>query len=225
MGAILKQVLTDWRTISTVVIGVLMAGTLLYLDKHHRISLMIRDWGVAGVVLAILLMVLWCLTPVPSEGLLIIFLRVYGVTLGTTYAWLGSTLSTLVIFYIARYFTRIWLSRVTSHERFEQINLWVKDRGSIGLLFARMLPVPAFVVNYAAGMIPAIGLWVYLWTAVISIIPYYLSVALIFEGVIGNWLYLIVGLIPLFLVGLIGLFIRKRGQKILDGQRNLFRWH
>ncbi|WAH38905.1 TVP38/TMEM64 family protein [Alicyclobacillus dauci] len=222
--AFAKQVLTDWRAISMVLFGVLMVGVLLFLDRHHKVSQLIRSWGFLGVIIAILLMLIWCLTPIPSEGLLIIFLRVFGVTWGTLYAWIGSTLSACVIFYVARHFTRMWLSRVTSHERFEQVNLWVKDWGSLGLLFARMLPVPAFVVNYAAGMVPAIGMWTYLWTAVVSIMPYYLGVALVFQGVFGNWVYAAVGVVPLLIVGLIGLFVRRRGNLQTDWQRRFSKW-
>lgn len=210
MASIIKQVFTDWRTISMVVFGVLMMVAVLYLDRHHKISHLIQSWGAAGIIVAIILMMIWCLTPIPSEGLLVVFLRVFGVTWGTLYAWLGSTLSALAIYYIARHFTRLWLTRASSHERFQQINEWVVNWGSIGLLFARLLPVPAFVVNYAAGMVPAVSVWTYTWTAVVSIMPYYFGVALVFSGVFGNWILILVGLLPLVLVGLLGFFVRRR---------------
>lgn len=222
MTGLIKQFLTDWRTITMVVLGIVMVGVLLYLDRHHRISDMIQSWGVLGVIVGIFLMLIWCLTPIPSEGLLIIFLRVFGVVWGTAYAWIGTTLSAVVIYYIARHFTRAMLKRVSSHERFEQVNLWVRDWGGIGLLLARLLPVPAFIVNYVAGMIPAIGLWTYVWTAVIAIMPYYLGVALVFKGVFGNWIYALIGLIPLGIVSIIGLILRKRGAGGIPGSRRRF---
>lgn len=225
MGTLVRQVLTDWRTISMVVIGLLMVGVLLMLDRHHRVSHLIQSWGSLGIVVAILLMAIWCLTPIPSEGLLIVFLRVFGVTWGSLYAWLGSTMSALVIYYIARYFTRIWVSRAKNHERFEQVNDWVFAWGSIGLLFARMLPIPAFVVNYAAGMIPAVTVWTYTWTAMLAIVPYYLGVALVFQGVFGNWIFILVGLVPIVIVALIGYIARRRIQASIKGQQIFSRRH
>lgn len=222
MTGLFKQFLTDWRTITMVVLGVLMVGVLLYLDRDHRISNIIQSWGAMGVIIGILLMLVWCLTPIPSEGLLIIFLRVFGVVWGTAYAWLGTTLSAVVIYFIARHFTRSMLGRVSAHERFEQVNLWVRDWGGIGLLLARLLPVPAFIVNYVAGMIPAISLWTYVWTAVVAIMPYYLGVALVFQGVFGNWIYALIGLIPLGIVAIVGLVLRKRGTNGIARNRRRF---
>lgn len=156
------------------------------------------------------MMVIWCLTPIPSEGLLIIFLRVFGLVAGTAYAWIGSTISAIIIFYIARHFTRIMLRRVTSHERFDQVNTWVLKWGSGGLLLARLLPVPAFIVNYVAGMIPATSLWSYTWTAVVAMTPYYVGVALVYAGVFGNWIYVLIGCIPLGAMVCVGALLRRK---------------
>lgn len=213
MTAFLKQVLTDWRTITMVVLGAAMVGVVLYLDRHHRISDIIQSWGVLGIACGILMMVIWCLTPIPSEGLLIIFLRVFGLVPGTAYAWMGSTISAMIIFYIARHFTRVMLRRVTSHERFEQVNIWVTRWGSGGLLLARLLPVPAFIVNYVAGMIPATGLWSYTWTAVVAMTPYYVGVALVYAGVFGNWIYVLIACVPFGAMAWVGALLRKKSVK------------
>ncbi|SIS64818.1 TVP38/TMEM64 family protein [Alicyclobacillus vulcanalis] len=210
MAGFVKQLLTDWRTIAMILSGALVAVVVLYLDRNHRLSDWIQSWGFWGVVWAIVIMVIWCLTPIPSEGLLIIFLRVFGVVLGTTYAWIGSTISSILIFFIARHFTRILLERVQNHERFEQVNHWVREWGSLGLLLARLLPVPAFLVNYVAGMIPATSLWAYTWTAVVAMVPYYLGVALVYAGVFGNWIYILLGCIPLAALGVFAGLLRRR---------------
>ncbi|AEJ43891.1 SNARE associated Golgi protein-like protein [Alicyclobacillus acidocaldarius subsp. acidocaldarius Tc-4-1] len=209
VAGFVKQLLTDWRTIAMILSGALVAVVVLYLDRNHRLTDWIQSWGFWGVIWAIAIMVIWCLTPIPSEGLLIIFLRVFGVVAGTTYAWIGSTISSILIF-IARYFTRIMLQRVQHHERFEQVNHWVREWGSLGLLLARLLPVPAFLVNYVAGMIPATSLWSYTWTAVVAMVPYYLGVALVYAGVFGNWIYILLGCIPLAALAVFAALLRRR---------------
>lgn len=163
--------------------------------------------------MAIFLMMVLCMTPIPSEGLLIMYLKIYGVGWGIFYAWIGSTLSTFFIYFIAQHFGTPMLKRIVSDERLAQISDWVDRRGSVGLFFARLLPIPAFVVNYTAGVVPSIQLWGYLWTGALSILPYYLGAALMYFGIMTNWLWIVIGFIPLMLVGIAGYMIRQRTKK------------
>lgn len=78
------------------------------------------------------------------------------------------------------------------------------------LLLARLLPVPAFIVNYVAGMIPATSLWSYTWTAVVAMTPYYVGVALVYAGVFGNWIYVLIGCIPLGAMVCVGALLRRK---------------
>ncbi len=169
-------------------------AVFLYLDRRNQISSIILSLGAFGVVVAILLMSVVCMTPMPSEGLMVLFLKVYGVYWGTVFAWLGSNLSTVVIFVIARYYGQRLMQKLVTPARFKLIDNWVKRKGTGGLFVARLLPVPAFAVNYVAGTIPSIRFWPYLWTAAISIIPYYVGTSLVFLGIAKEvWHWLIVG--------------------------------
>lgn len=52
--------------------------------------------------------------------------------------------------------------------------------------------MPASVVNYIAGLVQSVGSWDYIWTAAISIIPYYMGAALIYMGIFSKfavWLF------------------------------------
>ncbi len=209
---IYKRLMT-WHTLLFVLIGAAVLVFLFYLDRHNRMSHLIQSFGILGTIIAILVMTVLCMTPIPSEGLLIMYLRIYGAGFGIFYSWLGSTLSTVIIYLIAKYYGRPLLQKVVSDERYEQINRFVSGHGSIGLLAARLLPIPAFVVNYAAGLIPVVRFWSYLWTGVVSIMPYYLGVAFLYEGVLSNRLWLFVGVIPLFIVGVASFIVRRLGSR------------
>jgi uncharacterized membrane protein YdjX (TVP38/TMEM64 family) len=203
-----KRLMT-WHTFFFVLIGAAVIVFLFYLDRHNRMSHVIQSFGMLGTIVAILFMTILCMTPIPSEGLLIMYLRIYGVGFGVFYSWLGSTLSTLIIYIIVKHYGRPIMKKVVSIDRFEQVNGWVERHGSVGLLAARLLPIPAFVVNYAAGLMPAVRFWSYMWTGVVSIMPYYIGVAFLYAGVLSNRLWLFVGLVPLCIIGLASFAVRR----------------
>ncbi len=209
----LCKTLFSWRTFFIVLLGVALLFFLLYFDRHNRISHMIQSFGTLGIILAILFMMILCMTPIPSEGLLVMYMRVYGLGMGIIYSWIGSTLSMLVIYLIAKYFGRPMLQKVVSPNRFDQVNEWVRRHGTIGLLAARLLPIPAFVINYAAGLIPAVGFWNYAWTGALSILPYYLGAAFLYVGVSTNWKWILVSVIPLGLAGVASYIVRRRSRQ------------
>lgn len=172
-------------------LAVLVPG-FLYLDHRYALSANIKHTGLAGNVIAILLMAMLYMTPIPSEGILILFFKVYGIYLGILFSWLGMDLGSVITFFIIRIYGQKLLQRVVSPAHFAMVDNWVKRKGSMGLLIARLLPIPTFAINCIAGVIPSIKFWPYLWTAAVSIIPYYLGTALVFLGVCkGSWQSLI----------------------------------
>lgn len=185
------------------IIGILFIVVFLYLDRYQTISHVIRSTGLMGLVTAIILIALLSMTPIPTEGLTIMCFKVYGIGWGIVYSWVGSTLSALLIFGLVRSIGAPLLMQATSHERFRQVDAWVSQKGIMGLLIARLLPLPAFIVNYLTAVIPAIRFWEYLWTAAVTIIPSYLMTAMVFMGVATKFrIYLWVGVLGMILIWL-----------------------
>lgn len=177
-----------------IVIFIALIVLFFYLDRENKLSSLIQNWGLGGILLSILLMTALCMTPIPSEGLVILLLKVFGVFAGTLYAWIGSILSSITIFYLARYFGKSFFQKLITPQRFDSVDHWIRQKGSFGLLIARLLPIPAFAVNYIAGVMPSIKLWSYVWTAALSIIPYYIGTALVYVGIVqSTWVWLAVG--------------------------------
>ena len=190
---------------------VLLIAAFLYLDKRNEISIIIRAWGLWGVAFAIFLMAALCMTPIPSEGLVVLYLKIYGIYQGVFFAWLGSTLSAVAIFIIVRVYGQTLMKRLISPERFKVVDNWVKGKGSLGLFVARLLPIPAFAVNYIASAMPSMKLWTYLWTAALAMIPYYVGTALVFLGVAREtWIWLVLGIVALILFWGTGYVLNKR---------------
>ncbi|MDR3586432.1 MAG: VTT domain-containing protein [Desulfosporosinus sp.] len=195
-----------------IVAFVLLVAAFFYLDRRNELSGIIRAWGLWGVVFAIFLMAALCMTPMPSEGLVVLFLKIYGIYEGVLIAWLGSILSAVAIFIIVRVYGQTLMKRVISPERFKTVDNWVQGKGALGLFVARLLPIPAFAVNYIAGAMPSMKLGTYLWTAALSIIPYYIGTALVFLGVAREtWIWLVLGSVALILFWSTGYLLTKRG--------------
>lgn len=195
---------------------VLVAAVLvLYLDRTGVISRAVRSWGPGGIALAVVLMAILCLTPVPSEGLLVIYMRVYGVLWGVIYSWIGAVLSALIIFPIARKYGRHIMLRFVPETTFAEIDDWVRRKGTFGLLIARLLPLPGFAISYVAGVLPSIRLWAYVWTAAVSLIPYYIGASLVFLGITTQFFGVIaVGAVALGAFWAAGYWFHRRNHTI-----------
>lgn len=182
------------RFLLLVVVFIALVGIFLYFDRHYAISAAIQRLGPLGAVVAVILMALICLTPIPSEGLLLLNMKIYGVYLGVLLSWLGLSISLLIIFVVTRYYGQGLVRRIIKPEHFKLVDDWVRRKGTLGLLIARLLPVPAFAINFIAGLIPSVKFWPYFWTGVLSIIPYYVTTSFVFLGVShGTWPWLIIG--------------------------------
>lgn len=183
------------------VIGILIMAAFLYIDRGQAVSNIIRSAGWPGIMTAIILITLLSMTPLPTESITIMCLKSYGVGWGIFYSWFGSTLSSVAIFLLVRSIREPLLQLVISPEHFEQVNDWIKRKGTIGLVIARLLPLPAFIVNYITAVIPAIEFWSYFWTAAVTIIPSYLATALIFMGISANLrIWLVIGSLGMVLI-------------------------
>ncbi|OCZ49832.1 VTT domain-containing protein [Dehalobacter sp. TeCB1] len=193
------------------VLTTIFVAAFFYFDRANTLSLVIMNLGWPGTIIATLLMALLCMTPLPSEGLLLMFMKVYGVLPGILLSWAGLNISTLVIFVIARRYGQGWVKKILTAERFTLINDWIERKGTPGLFAVRLLPVPALAVNFAAGVIPSINFWPYFWTAAVSIFPYYLGTSLMFMGIANqSWYWLLIGGVSILIIGVIGYVLKKR---------------
>ncbi len=200
----------EWTGVLVAVVVVGMAA-FLYFDRRDQLSNIIRAWGFGGIILAVLLMGIICMTPIPSEGLVVLYLKVYGAYMGVFYSWIGSSLGSLAIFGIAQVYGQKLMHKLISPDRVQTVDDWIERRGQLGLLVARLLPIPAFAVNYIAGVMPSMRLWPYLWTAAVSMIPYYIGTALVFLGVTREaWKWLLLGSVALVAFWSAGYLLNKK---------------
>jgi uncharacterized membrane protein YdjX (TVP38/TMEM64 family) len=179
-------------------VGLLTLAAVLYFDRHNAISSWVVSLGPIGIVFSILIMAIFCMTPVPSEFLLLMDMRIYGVWSGIGIGWVGSILGSLAIFSVSRSFGRTLIGRFVAPGHLEAVEAWVVRWRLLGLLGARLLPIPSFAVNYALGVLRNVSFWHYLWTAGVTVIPYYVCTGLLYIGIFSRWtVWSIIGLLSL----------------------------
>jgi uncharacterized membrane protein YdjX (TVP38/TMEM64 family) len=208
-----KRVSLTW-SIVIVAIGVALVVGFFYVDRTDRISNAIQSYGALGIVLSILLMALFCVIPVPSEFLMIMNMKVFGVWWGIFYTWIGAMLGAVAVFFLARYIGGRLLEPFVDDQQLDRVNGWIKKRGAIGLLLARLVPLPFIVVNYAAGVLKSVNVWEYVWTTGIGLLPYDIGAALVFLGFATRYtLWLIVGGLAIVAIWIVGYLYHRQVHK------------
>lgn len=205
----------------TVFAGVATLAFVLYLDRDNHLSVWMASLGPVGVVMAVILMALVCLTPFPGEFLLLMDMRIYGVWSGIGIGWVGSIVGSLAAFVIARKIGRVLVGRFVSPEHLKAVEAWVDKSRMAGLLAVRLMPFPASAVNYTLGMMRTVSLWNYLWTAAVTAIPYYASTGLLYVGVFRRWtVWSIVGVLAIAAAWIVGTVGKQTWQEFRARTRN-----
>lgn len=182
----------------------------LHYDRSNKISHLIQSTGPFGIAIGTALMALISLLPVPAEFLMIMFMKIFGPWWGMLYSWAGSMIAAILTFYLARHYGRRLLKTFVSEERLSQVSRWIGDRGVIGLLLSRIVPLPFIVVNYTAGISKSVKPWNYIWTSAIGGIPYYVGAALVFLGVSKRYmLWLIIGGCAVLIIWILGYLLNR----------------
>lgn len=202
------------RKVGSIVILVVAFGIailFLYVDRNNDLSSFLRSLGAPGVLMAVLIMAMIGVTPMPAEGFLIVLLKVYGAWWGILYSWIGAVISSFVVFEVARHVGKPLLQSVITPTRFKQVDHWVKKRGTSGIFIARLVPLPGFIISYILGTIPSVRLFAFVWTAAVAIVPYYVGAALIYLGVSKHLvLWLTLGFVAISVFWVVGYLFRTK---------------
>nr|NNM89941.1 TVP38/TMEM64 family protein [Bacilli bacterium] len=208
-----------WRIVP-IFVSVLLIGLSVWVFIAYRnsFSVIIQSFGMFGVVVAILLMALLCIIPVPAEFLIIVLMGMYGVYWGIFYSWIGSMIGAVIAMYVTRWLGQARVRRLFTEQRQQQIDQWISRRGTLGLLALRFAPfVPYHVLNYVAGLMN-IRLWPFLWTTALGLIPFYIGMGGVFLGLSHGIVTAgIAVVVVLAVLGFVSYLLRKRWLKAFLG--------
>jgi|GEM_PF-527473 len=199
-------------------VGAALVVAFFYWDRNNRFGRIVQSSGALGIVASILLMCLFCIIPVPGEFLLVLNMKVFGVWWGILYSWLGSMLGSIAVFLLARYIARDLLAMFVSGKQMRSVETWVGHRGVLGLILARVIPLPFIVVNYTAGIVRTVSTWNFIWTSAVGGVPYYVGAALVFLGVSKKYIvWLVLGGTALLAIWIAGYLYNRSTNKLLRG--------
>jgi len=136
---------------------VLLAGIAVVLLNYRaldptRLDAWVKDAGVMGPILFMLVYALGTVLLVPGPLFLLVGGALFGPVYGTFYGITGVMLGAAIAFFIARFVASDWLEAKIGG-RLKRLKEGVEQEGWRFVAFLRLVQVfPAFIVNYALGL-------------------------------------------------------------------------
>lgn len=151
------------------IIGSIIALFLLFFIAQNLrdVDLVIRDAGVAGPIVAIILFDIFSLTPIPAEPLTLFCIFFFGPIIGSLIAWIGGTTAALIEYNFGLHMRKITSIEKTIKKLPFGLNKMPVD-SSLFLIFGRLIPgYGSKAISLIAG-IHHVPLKRYLWTTALT---------------------------------------------------------
>ena len=193
-----------WRKIVFLAIGagillaVLYASPLrVYLSRWHEVSRDIRNFGpLAPLVLTVSVAVLVAVG-FPRLVLCVIAGMALGFWSGLLWAQLGTFLGNYALFALVRSGWRDWGQRLLAKRL--HVRAAIQQRGVLGVVLARQVPLPGLVINLACALLP-IGHADFILGTIIGQLPQAIPWTLIGAGALQQSFGKSIGLISLAVI-------------------------
>lgn len=131
----------------------------------------IKDNPMYAPLIAVALVILVSLLPLPMETIAIVNGMMFGPWLGSALTWIGALIAAMLAFCIARLLGFPLMQRFVPEEKFQRFKAITRRHGSPTLIAIRMVPlIPFTVINYGAGITP-LRWQTFLWTSAVGLIP------------------------------------------------------
>lgn len=132
----------------------------------------ILSFGIWAPVISFILMVFQSIAA-PLPAFLITFANagLFGWIKGAILSWSSAMAGAVLCFYIARFYGRTTVERLTSKFALENIDVFFEKHGKYAVLIARLLPFISFdIVSYAAGL-TSMSFWSFFWATGLGQLP------------------------------------------------------
>ncbi len=148
----MKNNLTRVLLLAVVIAGITLA--VIYRDLFNTAALetWVKDAGVAGPILFMLVYALSTVFFLPGSVLTLAGGALFGPVLGTFYNLTGATIGATLAFLVARHLASDWVEQKTGG-RLKQLKEGVEGEGWRFVAFVRLVPLfPFNLLNYALGL-------------------------------------------------------------------------
>lgn len=190
------------------------AGTLKTLDVAS-VKAYILSFGIWAPIASFLLMIFQSVVA-PLPAFLITFANagLFGWVKGAILSWSSAMAGAALCFYIARWYGRATVEKLTSRQALEHVDGFFEQYGNYAVLIARLLPFVSFdIVSYAAGL-TSMSFWSFFWATGLGQLPATIVYSYVGGMLSGGTKLFVTGLLVLFsLTVLIALLKRVHGKK------------
>lgn len=156
------------NTFWVVVGSIITLALLFFIAKNVRdVEMIIRNAGVWGPIVAIILFCIFALTPIPAEPLTLFCLFFYGPFLGSTITWIGGTSAALVEYNFGLHMRKLAKIEKTIKKLPFGLNKMPIDSPYF-LIFGRLIPgYGSKIISLVAGM-HHVPVKRYIWTTALT---------------------------------------------------------
>lgn len=159
----------------------------------------ILSYGILAPIVSFLLMVFQSIiAPLPAFMITFANAGLFGWVKGAILSWTSSMVGAALCFYIARYFGRNLVEKLTSKFALESIDQFFEKYGNYAVVVARLLPFISFdIVSYAAGL-TSMSFWKFIIATGIGQLPATIVYSYVGGMLVGGTKMLVFGLLILF---------------------------
>lgn len=170
----------------------------------------ILSFGIWAPVISFLMMIFQSVAA-PLPAFLITFANagLFGWAKGALLSWSSAMAGAVLCFYIARFYGRNTVEKLTGKFAIESIDVFFEKYGKYTILIARLLPFISFdVVSYAAGL-TSMSFWSFFWATGVGQLPATIVYSYVGGMLTGGVKNFVMGLLVLFALSILIFLLKK----------------
>ena len=170
----------------------------------------ILSFGIWAPIVSFLLMLFQSIiAPLPAFLITFSNAALFGWVKGAILSWSSAMAGAALCFFIANWFGRKFVEKLTSKLALEGIDAFFEKYGQYTILIARLLPFVSFdIVSYAAGL-TSMSFWSFFWATGLGQLPATIIYSYAGEMLVGGAQKFVLGLLILFALSILTLLLKK----------------
>ncbi|MDP2210958.1 MAG: TVP38/TMEM64 family protein [Candidatus Aquicultor sp.] len=185
----------------------------------------ILGFGIWAPIASFALMVFQSvIAPLPAFLITFANAGLFGWVKGAILSWTSAMAGAVLCFYIAQYFGREAVEKLTSRTALKSVDVFFENYGKYAILIARLLPFVSFdIVSYAAGL-TSMSFWPFFIATGVGQLPATIVYSYIGAMLTGTTKTMVTGLLVLFALSALAVMFKKvwteRKQREVGGIEN-----
>lgn len=190
-----------------------MVNELFHLLRNvdmQAIKAYILSFGIWAPIISFLIMIFQSIVaPLPSFVITFVNAGVFGWWKGAMLSWFGTLCGAALCFWIARYFGRDVVARLTTKGALVKVDKFFNRYGKYAVLIARLLPFVSFdIVSYGAGL-TSMSFLSFIAATAIGQLPITIIYSYVGGMLTGSSKTVVIGLLLLVSIGVLLIMLRK----------------